>query len=411
MPYITREDGERFIIPSYRDMLSVKKKNLLKREILLLASNYGEYAALQRKNVDQYEVAFSSDPGYLLGETVWHYFNRPRDLIYCEAIPNTAEAILVIVKGGSVYLDGSFPIDTIPEELVVFQTQQNSFEIYIHGNVPISPTPEEGKFSLHSSSVKSFNILKDPVFPTLPLVKAFQLQLIETVLESQGIGVFPIKKVLIGIVIMGLLWMGWTYVETHKKSLPIVISRTINPYQGYVNALMTPNPADEIYKLTQNISLLLTMPGWYPDSIKYSNGSMSAAVLSHGARTKVLLKWANQNHVQVNVSSSGFYLTLAWPVYNRAPPSQVYSIKEVIAALIDRLSFVIPGNNLKVGKFADKGKYTEVELTINFDNVSPTTFNLIGQQLRRLPLTLSDASFKFNAGYLSGSMVFRAFGD
>src|SRR3990167_80168 len=139
MPYITREDGERFIIPSYRDVLSVKKQSLLRREVLLLASNYGEYATLQRKNADQYEVAFSPDPGYLLGETVWHYFKRPRDLIYCEAIPNTAEAILVIVKGGSVYLEGSFPIDTIPEELVIFQTQQNNFEIYIHGNVPISP--------------------------------------------------------------------------------------------------------------------------------------------------------------------------------------------------------------------------------------------------------------------------------
>src|SRR3990167_1150336 len=102
MAYITREDGERFVIPSYRDVLSAKKPSLLKKEVLLLSSNYGEYVALQRKNIQQYEAAFSPDPGYLLGETVWHYFKRPIDLIYCEAIPNTNHAILVIVKGGSV---------------------------------------------------------------------------------------------------------------------------------------------------------------------------------------------------------------------------------------------------------------------------------------------------------------------
>src|SRR5687768_7707453 len=120
MPYITREDGERFVIPSYRDVLSIKKESLLRKEILLLSENYGEYIALQRKNAEQYEVAFSNEPGYLLGETIWHYFKRPYDLIYCEAIPNTSEAILVMVKSGNVYLDGTFPLDAIPDELLVF---------------------------------------------------------------------------------------------------------------------------------------------------------------------------------------------------------------------------------------------------------------------------------------------------
>src|SRR5690349_14472679 len=120
MPYITREDGERFIIPSYRDVLSAKKPSLLRREVMLLSQNYGEYIALQRKNIQQYEVAFSNEPGYLLGESVWNYFKRPQDLIYCEAIPNTFEAILVIVKSGIVYLDGSFPLDVIVDELVIF---------------------------------------------------------------------------------------------------------------------------------------------------------------------------------------------------------------------------------------------------------------------------------------------------
>src|SRR5262245_20600863 len=107
MPYIAREDGERFVLPFYRNFLIFNQKSQLKKEILLLSQSYGEYITLQKKNATQYEVAFSPDTGYLLGESIWHNFKKPLDLIYCEAIPNTTEAILVIVKSGSVYLDGS----------------------------------------------------------------------------------------------------------------------------------------------------------------------------------------------------------------------------------------------------------------------------------------------------------------
>jgi hypothetical protein len=120
----------------------------LKKELRLLTASYGEYVALQKKSAATYEVALSPDPGYLLGECVWDYFKRPFDMIYCEAIPNTTEAILVIVKSGSVYLDGSFQIDSIPEELLIFKSQtNNNFSVFIHGNVPISQTEEEGKIA------------------------------------------------------------------------------------------------------------------------------------------------------------------------------------------------------------------------------------------------------------------------
>src|SRR5579862_9218133 len=183
MPYITRDDGEHFVIPSYRDVLSAKQKSQLKKDILLLSQSYGEYITLQQKSPTQYEVAFSPDTGYLLGESIWHHFKRPPDMIYCEEVPGTTEAILVIVKNGSVYLDGSFPKESIPEELIIFLTQENHFEIYTYGDVTISQTPAEGKFSFESNSVKSFTVLDKPVFPTLPLLKIYRLQLVEPVLK------------------------------------------------------------------------------------------------------------------------------------------------------------------------------------------------------------------------------------
>lgn len=414
MPYITREDGERFIIPSYRDVLSIKKTSLLKREILLLASSYGEYIALQKKSANQYEIAFSPDSGALLGETVWHYFKRPRDLIYCEAIPNTSEAILVIVKSGGVYLDGSFPIDSIPEELVIFQTQHNQFDIYIYGDVPISQIPTEGKFSFDASSIKSFSILEKPVFPTLPIVKAFQLQLVDVVLKAQGIGVFPVKQLSLIVIATGLLWMGWTYVSTHKKQImiPQVFVSVVSPYQVYMNKLSSPNPATQIHQIVNDIALLFTIPGWYPDLFSYgSDKIVKASVKSQGARTNVLYDWAKQNNIKIELHSDGFYLTAALLVGDRLAPTTIYKLDDVVANLIDRLSYIIPGNPLTIGAYVDKGKYFEAQLTISFDTLSPTMLNAIGQQLKTLPLVLSSMNVTVTNGNLSGSIVLIALGN
>jgi len=416
MSYITREDGVRFIIPSYRDVLGVKKVSLLKREILLLASNYGEYIALQKKGVNQYEIAFSPDPGVLLGETAWQYFKRPRDLIYCEALPNTTEAILVIVKSGSVYLDGSFPIDSIAEELVIFQTQQNQFEIYLYGDVPISQTPEAGKFSFDASSVKSFTVLDKPVFPSLPVSKAFQLQLVDVILKAQGIGVLPIKQISLIALILVLLWMGWTFIQSHQKEIvfPQVLVNAVNPYQAYINKLSSPNPAVQIHAIVNDIGLLFTIPGWYPSSVVYSTGEnkgIIASVKSLGGRTNVLYNWAGNNNLKVKIKPDGFYLTAPLLAVNRPEPTVIYKLDHVVANIIDRLSYILQGNPVAISPYADQGKYMETQITISFTNLSTTTLDVIGQEFRMLPLVLSKVDFKVVNGSLSGSIVLTALGN
>lgn len=411
MPYITREDGERFVIPSYRDTLSGKKEALLKREITLLSSNYGEYITLQKKNGNQYEAAFSNETGYLLGETVWHYFKRPSDLIYCEAIPNTSEAILVIVKGGTVYLDGSFPIDSIPEELVVFRTQQNRFDIYLYGDVPISKDPVPGKFALDASSVKSFNILTESVFAKLPRVRNFQLRLVDVALKAYGIGVFPVKPVLFLIVFLGLIWMGYTYVTTHKKEVPAVFIPITDPYASYRETLRSPDPANEIDKLTQEIGLLYTVPGWYPSSITYTNGVLSAQMLSPGSKTNILFSWASQNHATVQVLKEGLFVGLNFFVLRRPEPTTISDTDQIIAEMLDRLATVLPGNNEAIGNSSSKGRYRETEITINFDSINLDTLALLGEQLKGLPLVLTKVIATVQNGSFTGTITLKVLGN
>lgn len=411
MPYIIREDGERFIIPSYRDVLSAKKPALLRKEILLLSSNYGEYVALQRKNITQYEVAFSPDPGYLLGETVWHYFKRPNDLIYCEQIPDTFEAILVIVKGGVVYLDGTFALDAIAEELVVFRTQQNYFEVYVHGDIPISQQPEPGKFSLDETSLKSFNILPDPVFPVLPTLKIFQLQLVDAVLKSKGIGVFPLKKWLAFFVAFGLLWMAYSILTSTKKELPRVIIAASNPYAGYLNALSTPDPAQQIAWIVEKITLLLRMPGWLPLSLEYARGELTVQIKSLGVRTDTLYNWAKMNRIGIEIRTDSIYLDIDTRLTKRPPPETIHRLDEVIAYLLDSMSYVVPGNNLVVGPIINKGRYKERDVAIKFSSITLTTLDLIGQKLKDLPLVLGKVSIKINDGQISGSISLKVVGN
>lgn len=411
MPYIIREDGEHFVIPSYRDVLTARNKTQLKKDILLLSQSYGEYITLQRKSGQQYEVAFSPETGYLLGETVWHHFKRPMDLIFCEAIPNTTEVILVIVKSGSVYLDGSFPIDSIPEELVIFLTQQNNFEIYTYGDVPISEIPEAGKFSFEASSVKSFTVLNDPVFEKLPLLKAYQLQLVDQVLKAQGIGVFPLRALLLlATTIFLLLGLYYFLVSEESPIEPIMISRD-NPYQEFNAALMTPAPQAEMAMISDRLHSLLLLPGWVPTGISYKNKVLTIIVNSIGGNVESLFQWAEANGARSQVVATGFVLTFSISVPSRERPRNIYPLKEVMGRLVDRIKDIYPGNVLAIAEIKDQGAYQNLKFTLNLTDVSPMALKLIGEQFNDLPLVLENIELTIENGNINGLISLQALGS
>lgn len=417
MPYITREDGEKFVIPSYRDTLRVKSTGILKREILLLSSNYGEYITLQKKAADHYEAAFSTDTGYLLGESIWNYFKRPYDMIYCEVIPNTSEAILVIVKSGTVYLDGSFPVDSIPEELVIFKTQTTNFHIYLYGDVPISEDPEENKFSFDRGAVKEFTILSEPIFNTLPLYKNYHLELVDIALRAQGIGVLPVKQLLGVFVVLGLVWMVWEYISTHKKELPIMVVGPANPYQSYYDALSKPDPVKQLDQIDTDITLLNQIPGWSPRTMHYEDGKLKVAVVSNHTTTAILYQWAALHHATVDLTAEGFTVTMVIIGENRPAPTTILDVDRVIATIIDRISVVMPGNHVTLVAVAPKKGFSDAEIEINLAYAPPITLGLIASQLKGLPLVLSSAVLNVTpvgqkgAGGVTGKINLHAIGN
>lgn len=410
MPYITREDGEHFVIPSYRDVLSAKSKSQLKKDILLLSQSYGEYITMQKKNAMQYEVAFSPDIGYLLGETVWQKFKKPTDMIYCEAIPGVAEVILVIVKDDSVYLDGSFPIDNVSEELVVFLTQQAHFEIYTYGDVPISDSPEDGKFSFDQKSVKSFTVLDEPVFPSLPLIPNYKLQLVDTVLKAQGIGVLPIKQIAIVLLLLGGGYLFWSY--TNKKPEETIVQAVqTNPYEGYITAMVSPLPDIEIANFAKQLNTVLLIPGWVIGDVTYSKGSMTAKVKSSGGKVEDLYAWGKKNNLEVKLDKDSYSITLKSDLSMDDRSNKINNLEEVIAVTIDNIASVYPGNHLKIAEIQDYKVYKQSKIELDLDSFAPMFIDLIAKQFKGLPYIVQDIKGTIDNGRFKGSITLTVLGN
>lgn len=411
MPFITREDGERFVIPSYRDVVSAKNNAALKKEIITLSQSYGEYITMQHKSGVSYDVAFSPDLGYLLGESIWHHFKRPLDMIYCEAVANTSEAILVIVKDGGVYLDGRFPLENIPEELIIFLTQKNNFDIYVYGDVPIAEQPADGKFSFDANSVKSFTVLPEPIFPSLPLLKAYQFQLVEATLKRYGIGGLPVSQIMGLAVLLGLGWLLWSFFSSTKSTTPIEQVAQVNPFQGYYDALRSPAPDAVVSGLVSVLNDVTTIPGWTITKVDYLPGSATCSMLSLGGSVESLMAWADEKQATISIIASGVQLIMPVKTTPRPSPIQIYPTKESLVVILDRLVKVIPGNSFQMAEVANTGAYTTINSSILVTGVSLSTLDLVGQQLNGLPFVLNSVSLDYTNGVFNGSLTLQLLGS
>lgn len=409
MAHITREDGVNFVIPSYRDVLAVKSKNKFQADLLALGKRYGDYLAIQRKSATQYDVAFSTDSGYLLGETVWQHFNRPTDMIYCESLPNSLEVLLVIVKGGNVYLDGTFPADSIQDELLIFLTQQNEFEIYTFGSVPISETPQDGKFSFDSGSVKSFKVLTESAFNSLPLINSLQLKLIETTLEEHGIGSFPIKqfatKVLPFAIVFTIVFSYFLLKPEPKKA-----EIEPNPYQAYVEQMESPFPDKLMEVFIEKMELLYTVPGWYISNIKYQTGAITASMKSSGGTIESLIAWSEAHGMTTKINPSGIFVSSSVNLVRRQKPREVYPVTQTIALFLDRLVKVYPGNNVTLEISQTPAPVSSYFVKVSIRQLSPMTLQMIGQQTKGLPLVMEEISLSSPNVLLDGTIVLKAIG-
>ena len=116
-------------------------------------------------------------------------------------------------------------------------------------------------------------------------------------------------------------------------------------------------------------------------------------VKSLGANVGILYDWAAQNDMTVVLTPFGFSLNAALPLPpKRDVPRIIYPLDHVIVTLIDRLIPIVPGNILKVGAYKDKKVFKTSDLVISLSEVSPEVVIMIAEQLKDLPLVLTNMS-------------------
>jgi len=422
MPQIRRQDDVPFVVYTYRELVAAKKTSLLKRELQMLAREHGDFARFYLYPDGDYEAVFSRESGYLLGENIWQHFGNSLDLIYCEQLIDTENALLVVVRDGSVYLDAELPIANLMDEFINLIGGENKYDIYLYGDIPLGKTATEEKFAFEPTMVKNFTILQEPVFPTLEVDESLKLIPFEEALEELPSKSTSYAKYIVVVVFMLVVGYGiWKTLQPAEvtPAAPVTFTPIAqpkvqqNPYQQYITALSTPSPSEEIKQTLNSVKQLLTIPGWGPASMTFDVPSQTATFTldNVGGDAKFLLSWVKKNNVNFTLVSDKATITYKFTVPNRSKPTNIYNLRETVAMLYDGLQKIFPGTNVSLTDSEQQGIYRSISLTVSFSQVSFEVLELLANALHGYPVVMQKFSItSIDNGIMSGSIQLQILG-
>lgn len=412
MSTVVRSDGTQFVMQAYRELLSAKKKSQIVQEIRLLAEQQGQYVRLFNKGQGQYEAVFSTDPGYLLGESIWHYFNEPENLIYCEALPDSAQLLVVVVRQGSVYIDSQILASNLQSELLPLMTGDLQYRIITSGNVPLRRAESFGTFRFPKDLIESFETLDDPLFPELPALKSLQLQPLPLALKSERLNVGFSTSAIIVLVLV-LMIAGWWVLTPDEESAPLhqpVLKKMGHPYAAYFHALSSPAPDQQLLEMVNAINELYFLPGWRATKITFDHGEYHIDLMPDGGEMSFLRQWSRARNYAFHLSPHGTELSFRTHIATRAKPKTVYSSEQVVTELVDQLDQLLHHQAVSLGATHQRGEVQETQLTIHLDGASPDLLDLVSRQLAGLPVELTSVTINLHSGLMSGAIQLSAWG-
>lgn len=408
MPALQRADGVRFVLRSYRETVTPKKPSLLRKELFLMSQTHGHYARFIRQLDGRIEAIFSRETDYLLGETVWEYFGRPNDLIYCEVLPGEQDAILVVARNGSIYLDAKLAFNELFDELESLFSTNAQYAIYVAGEVPLARKQTENKFYVAPDWIKTFESFEHSVFEALPVLSQYQLLAFDIAISELKLDAPMLKLIKVGTLVLLLLAI-WYWLMPAKQETSIL--ETTTPYEQYSSALNNPEPALQLMELARQIVLLETLPGWLPASIDYTPAGVKVKVHTLGSPTELLLRWAAKYQGRVDFGQGGASLLLPSRLNNRNNIPPVSSLVKSLSTIIDKMMQIIPGKSVAITSTQSQAAYKATNITINFSQGSPVVLTLIGRALEGLPIVLVSSNLTITNGLLSGTIQLTVLGN
>ncbi len=417
MPTLVREDGTQFAVYTYRETLSGKSAAVLRREAMALARENGQYTRFFPIETGEVEAIFSRDPGYLLAETVWQHFGNPPDLLYCETLEGTDNALLVVIRGGSVYLDAELPIVNLVDEFLALSTGENRYAIYIHGDVPLAEISSDEKFAFDPMMVDTFTDSPEPIFPTLALDPDFKLLDVDGALSAIRLPSGGLAKNLIILVFLAIVaYLGWLMIKPSTPVIeqvsmaPVQPPEPVNPYADYQSQLMSPAPATILREVITDVQMLMTIPGWTTKSMNFNGQRLSFDLQQDGGDAALLLAWVKNHPVAFEMANGHAAVSFALTSTNRGRSDKIYNLRETVAQLYDDLSHILPGDKISIGAATQKTNYKQVELTVTFSTVTLGILALIASELENFPVIMSSCSLTVDTGIVSGTMQLQVLG-
>ncbi|MCK4609031.1 MAG: hypothetical protein KAT71_06090, partial [Gammaproteobacteria bacterium] len=403
MATLRRDDGLQFIVQPYRELFTPDRVSALKRKIRMFAQRQGEHVRVFKAG-DRLEVVFSREPGFLLGETVWTYLDKPRNLIYCEALPERRQALIVVVKDGVVFLDARLSFTNVVDEIISLSITDTKYDIYVYGDVPLGETEAGGKFAFDAKNINSFNVLDEPLLNRLPVSEEVQLQPLSLALTSPNLGKPKTVPIIIGAAIFIVILISWhLFSSAAKDDIPqlklIAHSPLVNPYSDYYKVLESPKPQDQIVEMLILTDAAYNFPGWSLAGIGFNAGSYTMALkLAGTGRGSVaqVQAWADANDVTLQLQSDGVTLTFPSKLQSRKQPKVIYPLDQVLGALIDNIGNILGSKNVQFSNTVKHNHYKEATVTISFSNTFAGMLVLIGQELNALPVTVTAANMTVN---------------
>lgn len=418
MAVLTRDDGTVFAIYTYRELIVLKKASLLKNELMLVARDNGEYARFFDKSHGDFEAIFGHEPGYLLGENIWHHFNQPNDLIYCEQLDDGENAILIVVRDGNVFIDAYLSIANLLDEFLGLIAGENRYDIYIYGElIPLAQTAQEDKFAFDPNLVNTFNILDTPVFPTLAVDENFKLISVQKAIAELGLSETPVLKWIIVLVVLGGIGFGIYKTLQQPAALPeAAVTQAppppADPYADYRSALSTPNPATVLYAVVNSVNQLLTVPGWSANKLTIGSDLQQAQVdlTSDGGTTSVLLGWAQKHQLNVDITGDQPQMTINYHLTSRPSPQQIYRLQDTAAVLYDGLQRILVNGTVSLGPSTSAGSYSTINVSLTLNSAASSELVLLAQLLETSPLQMNSLALTIDHGVISGNIVLTLYG-
>jgi len=414
MATIKRPDDNQFVIQTYRELLHSNKRSFLVQELRLLSEQHGAFVHIEKLPDATVEAVFTNESGYLLAESIWDYLNKPENLIFCEAIEDSQQIVLIVVRSGSILIDTRIAAADLGTELLSILADKQAYQVIVSNNAPLSDVPAEDHVVLPMEAIDSFERLEGPILPLIPLQAQYCVQPLKLALRSARLTVNPVVAVSMATGLFIAIIVGaWWLLPTTRPENPVrlvAVRVAPNPYAAYNKALLSASPQALLSELAKNVSHMTLIPGWAVANITFNNNIYLVRVKPDGGNLQMLAKWAKQNHYEYRITSNGPELLAKSQLISRHDPAKIYPSQQVLTLLIDRLDQLLNQQAVAIGAQQQQGKAIMTPITVNLHSVSPKFLEMIALELGGLPITLNSLNVNVGAGMIAGTIQLSVWG-